>query len=37
MKEEQGDSGNGSCDDPVKESGSTLLGRSCEYCMPYYQ
>jgi hypothetical protein len=34
---EQGDSEDGSCDDPLKESRSTLLARSSEYCMPYYQ
>jgi hypothetical protein len=34
---ERDDSGDGSCDDPLKESRSTLLGRRSEYCMPNNQ
>jgi hypothetical protein len=34
---EQANSRDGSCDDPLKESRLTLLGRSSQYCMSYYQ
>jgi len=37
IKQEHGYSGDGSCDDPLNESCSTLLGRSSKHCMPYYQ
>jgi hypothetical protein len=35
--EEQSNSGDGSCDDPLKESCSTLLVGSCKHCMSYHQ